>query len=93
MGYAGISFEASMTDEQAHELARLMDAARPTRPAGVLQASLEYRNGQARLVAIWRDRDTLDRYLSEAPVPRGTELMRQIGVEPSVRTFDVLELG
>ena len=27
------------------------------------------------------------------PVPRGTELMRKIGVEPEVRTFDVLELG
>jgi len=91
--YAGISFESEMTDEQAAQLAQLMQEARPTRPAGVLQASLEYRTGRGRIGAIWRDRDTLDRYLSEAPVPRGTELMRKIGLEPDVRTFDVLELG
>ena len=72
MSYAGISFESEMTEEQAQQLARLMDEARPTRPAGVVQASLEYRKGRGRLVAIWKDRDTLDRYLSEAPVPRGT---------------------
>ena len=39
------------------------------------------------------DRDTLDRYLAEASVPRGTELMREIGLEPEVRRFDVLALG
>jgi hypothetical protein len=91
--HAGISFEATMSDDQAHELARLMQEARPTRPAGVVTASLEYRKGRGRLVAIWQDRDTLDRYLSEAEVPRGTELMRKIGLEPEVKTFDVLELG
>ena len=93
MSYAGISFESEMTEEQAQQLALLMEEARPTRPAGVVQASLEYRKGRGRLVAIWKDRDTLDRYLSEAPVPRGTELMRKLGLEPDVRTFDVLELG
>ncbi len=93
MTYAGISFEADMTRDQADRLARLMVEGRPTRPAGVLSATLEYRNGRGRLVAVWRDRDTLDRYLSEAPVPRGTELMRKVGLEPEVETFDVLELG
>lgn len=93
MSLAGISFEAEMTREQAEELARLMQEARPTRPAGVLSASLELRGGRGRLVAVWKDRDTLDRYLSVAPVPRGTELMRKIGLEPEVETFDVLELG
>ena len=82
-----------MTVDQAEQLARLMEQARPTRPAGVLTASLEFRDGRARLVAIWKDRETLDHYLSQAPVPRGTELMRKIGVEPEVRTFDILELG
>lgn len=82
-----------MTREQALELARLMEEARPTRPTGVLSASLEYRDGRGRLVAVWSDRDTLDRYLAEAPVPRGTELMRKLGLEPDVTTFDVLETG
>jgi hypothetical protein len=90
---AGISFEASMTREQAEQLARLMEEGRPTRPAGVISASLEFNDGHGRLVAVWHDRDTLERYLAEAPVPRGTELMRKIGVEPEVRTFDVLEFG
>jgi hypothetical protein len=93
MAYAGISFEAAMSDDQAQELARLMDEGRTTRPGGVVQASLEYRDGQGRLVAIWRDRETLESYLAETDVPRGLELMRKVGVEPSVRTFDVLELG
>jgi hypothetical protein len=42
---------------------------------------------------MWKDRDTLDRYLSSARVPRGTELMRKVGVEPEVTIVDVLELG
>ena len=90
---AGISFEAEMSPEQARELARLMDEARPTRPGGVEAALLEYQDGRGRLVAIWRDAETLDRYLAEAPVPRGPELMRKFGVEPEVRRFDVLEFG
>jgi hypothetical protein len=91
--HAGISFEAPMTRDQAEQLARLMDEARPTRPAGVLQALLEFEDGSGRLVAVWKDRETLDRYLAEVAVPRGTELMRKIGLEPEVRRFDVLELG
>lgn len=40
-----------------------------------------------------RDAETLDHYLAEAEVPRGTELMRKLGLEPDVRRFDVLDLG
>jgi hypothetical protein len=90
---AGISFEAEMSRDQAEQLARLMQDGRGTRPAGVITAALEFRKGHGRLVAIWKDRDTLDRYLSQAQIPRGTELMRKVGVEPQVKTFDVLELG
>ncbi len=93
MTYAGISFEADMTADQATELARLMEEARPTRPEGVVTALLEHEGGHGRLVAVWRDRETLDRYLAEADVPRGTELMRKLGLEPEVRQFDVLDLG
>jgi len=93
MGYAGISFEAEMTAGQAAELARLMEEARPTRPEGVVTALLEFADGRGRLVAVWRDADALDAYLAEADVPRGTELMRRIGLEPAVRRFEVLDLG
>lgn len=82
-----------MTREQAEELAELMVDARPTRPEGVLTASLEHADGTGRLVAIWRSAEALDAYLAEAPVPRGTELFRRIGLEPEVERFDVLELG
>jgi hypothetical protein len=91
--HAGISFEAPMTREQATELAALMGEARPTRPAGVVTALLEFDEGRGRLVAVWADRETLDRYLAENAVPRGTELMRKIGLEPTVRIFEVPELG
>jgi hypothetical protein len=93
MAYAGISFEAAMTRDQADRLATLMEQAKPTRPAGVVKALLEFQEGRGRILAVWTDRDTLDRYLAEAPVPRGTELMREIGLEPEVRMFDVLALG
>ena len=93
MAYAGISFEAAMTRDQAEDLAKLMDEARPTRPAGVVQALLEFEDGRGRLVAVWKDSETLDRYLAEVAVPRGTELMRKIGLEPDVRRFEILELG
>ena len=93
MAYAGISFESPMTREQAEQLAQLMAEGRPTRPAGVVTASLELHEGVGRLVAIWQDAETLDRYLAEAPVPRGTELMRKVGLEPVIERFDILDFG
>ncbi len=86
-------FEAAMSREQAEQLARLMQDGRATRPDGVLTAALTFEDGVGRLTAYWQDRETLDRYLAEAPVPRGTELMRKVGVEPIFRIVDVLELG
>jgi len=86
-------FDAQMSREQAEQLARLMDEGRATRPQGVLTASLQYVDGVGTLTAYWRDRETLDAYLATAEVPRGTELMRKVGVEPQMRVVDVLELG
>jgi quinol monooxygenase YgiN len=86
-------FEATMSREQAEQLAELMREARPTRPEGVLTAALLVDGDLARLVAIWRDRETLDAYLATGAVPRGTELMRKVGVEPELRIVDVLEFG
>jgi hypothetical protein len=84
-------FEAPMTRSQADRLAELMREGRESRPAGVLNATLLYDGSVARLTAVWRDKDTLDRYLSVTPVPRGVELMRQVGVEPTVRVVPALE--
>ena len=86
-------FEARMSKEQAERLAELMVEGRATRPAGVLNASLLVEGDRAQLIAVWKDRDTLDRYLSTTAVPRGTELMRKVGVEPTVRFVEVLECG
>lgn len=86
-------FEARMSRRQADELAALMREGRPTRPAGVVTAALLVEGDLVQLVAVWKNRDTLDRYLSVAPVPRGQELMRKVGVEPQVRIVDCLELG
>jgi hypothetical protein len=93
MSYVGISFEADMTAEQADELARLMEEGRATRPERRRHRAARARRRHGRLIAVWRDRETLDRYLAEADVPRGTELMRKVGLEPEVRRFDVLDLG
>jgi hypothetical protein len=85
--------EAPLTREQAASLAALMDEARPTRPAGVVTAALLYEDGMATLVACWASRDELDRYLEEVDVPRGVELMRRVGAEPTLRVVELLELG
>jgi quinol monooxygenase YgiN len=86
-------FEASMSREQADRLAELMQEGRATRPTGVVTAALLVDGDLVRLVAFWTDRETLDAYLATAPVPRGTELMRKVGVEPELRIVEVLELG
>ena len=86
-------FEAKLSREQAERLAELMQEGQPSRPQGVLTAILLVEGELTRLVAVWKDRDTLDRYLSTTPVPRGTELMRKVGAEPVVRFVEVLECG
>ncbi len=86
-------FESRMTRRQAERLAELMEEARPTRPAGVITAGLLVDGDLAQLIAFWHDRETFDHYLATVDVPRGTELMRKVGVEPELRVVDVLELG
>lgn len=93
LGMVAAVFEARMSREQAHELARLMKEGRATRPADVVTAALLVDGDLVRLIGFWPDRDTLDRYLAVTPVPRGTELMRKVGVEPQMRIVDCLELG
>jgi hypothetical protein len=83
-------FEAQLTEEQAHRLVELMRETRPSRPEGVLNVSLLYERGEAQIVAIWRDRDDLERYLASS-TPRAKELMRRVGAEPTVRLVPVLE--
>jgi len=84
-------FEAELDSGQAADLARLMDEGRPTRPEGVLTATLLYDGSRARLCAVWKSRDALERYLATADVPRGAELMRKVGAEPTMSVVDVLE--
>jgi hypothetical protein len=86
-------FEATLSQAQAERLAELMREGRPTRPEGVVTASLLVEGSTARLVAVWKDRDTLDRYLATVELPRGAELMRSVGATPEFRVVDVLEHG
>lgn len=91
-------FEAEMTREQAERLGALMAEARPTRPGEVITAALLVEDGSggdcvARLQAFWTSRAAFDAYMETVEVPRGTELMRKVGVEPDVRLVEVLELG
>ena len=90
---AAAIFEAKMSREQAEQLAGLMEEHRPTRPEGVVTAALLVDGEDVRLVAVWRDRETLQEYLDSGAVPRGTELMRKVGVEPELRIVDVLDFG
>lgn len=91
MSRAAAIFEAELTPEQARDLAALMDERLPTRPAGVQTATLLYDGTMGTLIAVWRSRAELEAYLATTEVPRGRELMRLVGVEPSMRVVDVLE--
>jgi hypothetical protein len=82
-----------MTLDQAEQLARLMEEAWPTRPAGVLTASLEFRDGHGAWSPSGRTARRSTTTSRMPPLPRGTELMQKIGVEPEARTFEILELG
>ena len=82
-----------MSREQAERLAELMEEGRATRPADVVTASLLVDGDLVRLVAFWKSREALEQYLATAEVPRGTELMRKVGVEPELTIVDVLDFG
>ena len=84
-------FEAELSAEQARELARLMDEMRPSRPKPVIVATLLYEEPHATLIAVWPSRAALDEYLATTDIPRGAELMRMVGAEPTMRVVDVLE--
>jgi hypothetical protein len=86
-------FEATMERAQVERLAALMREGRPTRPEAVVTAALLVDGDRVQLVALWRDRDSFDRYRATAPVLRGTELMRKVGVEPELRIAEVPEFG
>ncbi len=84
-------FEAALDAGQAADRARLLDEGRPPRPAGVVTATLLFDGSRGRLVAVWKSRDALERYLATGAVPRGEELMRKVGAEPTMTIVDVLE--
>jgi hypothetical protein len=88
---AAAVFEAPLDAGQAAELARLMDERRPTRPAGVVTATLLWDGAVGRLVAVWESREALDDYLATTDVPRGRELMLEVGADPTMTVVDVLE--
>ncbi len=85
--------EARLSEEQAERLAELMVEGRPTRPGGVVTAALLYEKGTGTLIACWESREALEAYLTDVDVPRGVELMRRVGAEPTLRVVDLLELG
>lgn len=90
---AAVILEAELSREQADGLARLMEEGKASRPAGVVSAALLYEDGIGTLVACWADRAVLDDYLATTEVPRGVELMRKVGADPSLRIVELLELG
>ncbi|MSO96394.1 MAG: hypothetical protein EXQ81_11510 [Thermoleophilia bacterium] len=90
---AAAIFEAALTAEQASDLALLIGKDGTSRPAGVTTVALLYDGDRGQLVAIWKSRDALEQYIAETEVMRGRELMRKVGVEPTMSIVDVLEFG
>jgi hypothetical protein len=90
---AAAVFDAEMSSDQAEQLARLMEEGVATRPGEVALATLHVDGSHVRLVAYWNSREALEHYQETAPVLRGTALMREVGVEPSVTIVDVPAFG
>jgi hypothetical protein len=90
---AAVVLEAEMTPAQVERLAELMREHLTTRPPGVELAALLVDGSSARLVAFWGDGAELDAYLASVDEPRGVQLMREAGVEPTWRVVEVPQLG
>jgi hypothetical protein len=88
-----VVFEARMSREQAVDLAELMREGHATRPPAVVSTALLHDGQDAQLVAFWPDRETFDAYVASVPEPRGVELMRKVGTEPTMRIVEALQLG
>ncbi len=84
-------FEASMSREQADQLAKLMRDNLGQRAPAVLGAMLDYDGSVARLTAVWESQDAWDRYRSSVEVPKAAEYMRMVGAEPTLTVVPVLE--
>jgi hypothetical protein len=84
-------FQASMSREQADRLAALMRERVGERAPAVLGAMLLHDEGVGRLIAVWESREAWERYLSGTDVPKATELMREVGAEPTLTVVPVLE--
>jgi hypothetical protein len=84
-------FEAAMSREQAERLGQLMRDRVGKRAPAVLGAMLLYEQGIARLVAVWESREAWERYLAGVDVPKATELIREVGAEPTLSVVPVLE--
>jgi hypothetical protein len=59
----------------------------------VIDVRLYLEGDTGQLVSLWESREALVAYLADAEVPRGTQLMRAVGLEPDVRIADVLTAG
>jgi hypothetical protein len=86
-------FEARMSRDQADRLAELMRDGHALRPPAVISTALLHDGQDAQLVAFWPDRETFDAYVASVEAPRGVELMRKVGAEPTVRVIEALQLG
>jgi hypothetical protein len=90
---AAAIFDATMTTEQSDQLAELMEKNVATRPSEVALATLHVDGEHVRLVAYWTSMEALDEYRAASPVLRGQELMRRVGVEPTVSIVSVPAFG
>jgi alkylation response protein AidB-like acyl-CoA dehydrogenase len=82
-------FEAKMTPEQAQRAAEVMREHIDIRSPAVVLAALHVDGEDVALVAYWESRAAFDAYLASVEVPGGIQIMRDAGVEPTVRVVDV----
>jgi len=86
-----------MGREQARRLAQLMQERIARRAPAVLNATLLWEAdpapGVGRFIAVWESRDAWERYLSSVAVPGATEMMREVGAEPTLRVIPALYCG
>lgn len=84
--------EATIPEDYWPSLQRTYDAGVERLPSQITETFLLHDTADRtvwRIVTVWRSREALDEYRRSVDVPGGVAMFRSVGVEPTLRIFDV----
>jgi hypothetical protein len=83
--------EGRVAPDRSAELKRLFDTAGPL-PPQMLHAFLAQSTTDPQIwrgISLWRSREALEEYRRSVSTPKGIEMFRSVGAEPTISMWDV----